>query len=199
VVKFFGEKKTEPGDSLSAAKIQSQAQLVDNLHVDIDTTNMGLRSQEYGRIDTKAEHKEPPSGRMMAIGLDMGLLPAVVGNVALNTELIIGRSSNPGFYLGLATSVGIPAERGSSKGAPEVPYRTPYDLSGGSGDRGGVSFGSGDVGGAGAPGGGVGGGGGTTPVTPIIPITPTPTPEPGTLLLVAFGSAWLVARRRAEK
>jgi len=197
VARFFGENKEERGDSLSKAPIGSQEQLVDNLHVDVDSADLSLRSQEYGRI-AKAEHKEPPSGRMLAIGLDLGLLPAVVGNLGLNSELIIGRSSNPGFYLGLATNVEFPAERGSSQGEPGQAVRTPYDIGGGGGfGGGGLSVSSGGGGGGGSPpggGGGTSGGGGTPPYIPL-----TPTPEPGTLVLVAFGSAWLVGRRRAGK
>jgi hypothetical protein len=196
VVKFFGETKAEAGDSLSAAPIRSQEQLVDNLHVDVDSANMRLRSQEYGRIDTRTEHKEPPSGRMVAFGMELGLLPAVVGNVGLNSELIIGRSSNPGFYIGMATNVALPVERGSSRGGPDLAYRPPYDFSSSASESPGVNFGSGGVGGTGAP----ATGGGVTPFTPITPIVPiTPTPEPGTLLLLAAGSAWLAARRRAAR
>ena len=197
VVKFFGEPKAGSGDSMSEAPVGSEEQLVDNLHVDVDSLNMTLRSQEYGRINTRPEHKEPPSGRMVAIGLEMGLLPAVVGNLGLNSEVIIGRSSNPGFYVGLATNVGFPAERGSDRGDRDVDYKPPYDFSSSAGAGGGMNFGAGDVSGTGPLGGGTGGTAGGTPVTPITPITPTP--EPGTLLLVAMGGAWLAARRRAGK
>lgn len=201
VVKFFGESNAERTDSLSDSPLRSQVQLIDDLHVDVDSSNMRARSSTYGQIETTGASKEPPAGRMLAVGLDLGLLPAVVGNLGLNSALLIGRSSNPGLYVGLAMNVEFPSDRGT-QGAPDVAYRPPYDVGSGGAEGPGLNFGGGGLG-TGNVSGATGAATNNGANGGEIPISLTPTgpevPEPGTLLLVAAGGAWLAARRRAGK
>jgi hypothetical protein len=195
---FDVERSQKPvANSLSAPALESHSQLIDSLKVDVDSEQTLERSASFGQMTVK-EKKPPSSGRMLAIGLDMGLLPAVLGQVGISAAVVVGRSSNPGPYFGMVTSIEFPSDP-VDQTAANSPHRSKVNmqlLNDGTGDFG---FGAGNVSGAGAGTGSTTGTNRTTPNGPI-PITPTPVvPEPATMFLLGAGAVILSLRKRLGK
>jgi PEP-CTERM motif len=190
VVSFEGAEQ-RPG-SLKSQLVDTQAQLVDNLKVEVDTRHMVEASSAYGVLDPSAvEQKKVHSGQMIAFGIDLGLIPAVLGDVGLSTTITIGHSDNPGPFVTVATNIELPNER-----TQELTVDNEFQVVRDFWSQSSIGSYASSGGFADDDNGGGGGGGGTTP----IPIIPEPVvPEPSTLVLLAIGSGIIAARRRRNR
>ena len=177
--------------------LASQAQFIDGSKVDIDSNQMVQASSMYGNMSPAVEKDKPHPGRMVAFGLDLGLIPAVLADVGISTTITIGESINPGPFVSVATNIEVSNQRTRELTADNE-YQVAVDLTSAAGVTRGLTFGSGfaaeDGGTTGGGGGGGGGGDGPTPITPDPPV-----PEPASLLLLALGGAVIVARRRQKE
>lgn len=189
LVASFEGARERPG-ALTSELVDTEVQLIDNLKVEVDSRRMTKASSAYGSLDPSAiERKKVHSGQMIAFGIDLGLVPAVLGDVGLSTTISLGYSDNPGPFVTVATNIELPNER-TQELTVDNEFQVVRDLLSAPSTTGSFASGGGF---ASDDNGGEGGGGGTTP----IPIIPEPVvPEPSTLLLLAVGSGILAARRR---
>ncbi len=168
--------------------VEANAQFVDGLKVDIDTSRMVAASASYGLMGAAPGQDKPHPGRMIAFGLDLGLVPAVLADVGISTTIVIGESTNPGPFVSIATNIEVPNQKTRELTVANN-FQTLVDLRYNSWDTPRMNFASGfaaddDDGGDG------GDDDGPTPITPDPPV-----PEPATMALLALGTAALMARR----
>ena len=189
---------TEGGraDAISEPMMGTSAELVDNLKVELDSKEMLLYSAAFGRMSEAPDRRKTVAGR---VGIDMGLLPAVLAECGISATVVVGVSENPGPFLSVVTNVEVPDER-PQQDFTESFYRQPivFDIS----PSRNASYGGGGLAteerlpfeeNGGNGGNGHGEDGRTEGKIEIVPV-----PEPSTMLLLGAGAALLAARRRRK-
>lgn len=181
-------------DTLSGNAVASDAQLVENMNVEVDTRSLSTRSASFGEMTPANEQSKPHAGRVVTLGFDLGLLPAVLADVGMCATVTVGESTNPGMFVSVATNVEVPSDQpdGTFEPAGEQAFT---DIISGGIAAGGVSFAGGFA------------SDGTLPIEVIeeddpdpIPIIPDdPIPEPAALVVISTGLALLAARRRKAR
>lgn len=175
-------------EGLSGNLVDTEAQFIDNLSVDIDSRSMTQASSAFGEMSARDKKRgKVHPGRVVSFGIDLGLLPAVLADVGISTTVTVGRSENPGMFVSVATNIEVPNERTDELTVDsQYQARTDILISGWAHTAGHHTGGvSGDDNGGG---GGGGGGGERIPITPV--------PEPSTMVLLTIGAAVIAARRR---
>jgi len=177
-------------DQLSGQLVETEVQLVDDLSVQADSRNVGVTaSASYGWREAARSSDKTTPGRMLAFGLDLGLLPAVLGDVGMSVTVAVGETSNPGPFISVATNLELPSERPREE-LLESLYQPVTDVMSSNPAWSQIGFNSGFAGDS-----------SDVPFTPEfpeepIPIIPQAVPEPATMLLLAAGLALVAGRVR---
>jgi hypothetical protein len=177
------------GQQRGQGMVDANAQFIDGLKVDLDTSRMVEASAGYGRMGDAPGQDRPHPGRMIAFGLDLGLVPAVLADVGISTTITIGESTNPGPFIAIATNIEVPNQKTRELTVANN-FQVMVDLQYNAWDTPHMNFASGFA----AEDDDGGGGDDDDDPTPITP--DPPVPEPATMALLALGTAALMARKR---
>jgi len=190
-------------DAISEPMVGTSTEFVDNLRVELDSKEMLPYSAAFGRMAETPGRRKTVAGRVVALGIDMGLLPAVLAECGISATVVVGVSENPGPFLSLVTNVEVPDER-QQQDFTESFYRQPIILDISPSSRhigfGGSGLATEDT----LPfeefgGGGNGGGGEPGRTEGRIQIIPEPVPEPSMMMMLLGGGTALLAARRRKK
>ncbi len=156
----------------------------------LESAEIGAQTVQFGRRARPDPTGEPQTA--VTAGLGLGLLPTFLSQMGMGVSVVASRGQESGdVRLALVGTTELPVDwtpierpymHPSGQGTPLLALRSPW------------TYGSGGIGEGRAPR-EEGGGGGAE----ITPITPTPIPEPATVLLLAGGAAGLAAVRRKRR
>ncbi len=202
MLELHRDESAEDGAAAGGRGLQAHAQVLDGLDVQVDSRDLGGRSSSFGLITARPDNEKPHAGRMLALGFNLGLIPAALGDCDISVALVVGQSSNPGPFVSVLTNVAVPdAPGGETERQTDYQSRIVMNATGRPGP--GMNFSGGFISDTSTPGGfvtgDVGGGGGGDSPTPITPTPPEPVPEPASLLLIGLGGAALAARRKMKR
>jgi hypothetical protein len=150
----------------------------------VDSADLGVGSQRFGRVVRSAPMDEPQTA--VAVGLDLGVLPTFLAQMGMSVSLAVSRGQNTGSTrVALVGTTELPVDWAER----ERPIQHPLGVAAAPLDSAGPHDEYHTSGGMAAS---------DLPPSPPPPPPPPPVPEPATVLLLGAGLAGLLVRRRSR-